>query len=59
MTKKQEELNEALKEELNFLDEFSWELLSIGVMLRNHQLVRMFDKLQSFIDRKVGQAACK
>ena len=57
MTKKQEELNEALKEEIKFLDDFSWELLSVGVMLRNHQLVRLFDKLQSFIDQKVIRRA--
>ena len=54
---KQEESNKALKEELRFLDDFSWELLSLGVMLRNHQLVRLFLELQDFIDQKVIQAA--
>ena len=57
MTKKQEESNKALKEEIKFLDDFSWELLSLGVMLRNHQLVRLFDKLQDFIDQKVIRRA--
>ena len=59
MTKKQEESNKALREEIKFLDDFSWELLSVAVQCKDFQLVRMFWKLQHLIDQKVIRAADK
>ena len=59
MTKKQEELNEAFKEELAFLEDFGWELLSVAVRCRDYQLTKMFWKLQHLIDQKVIKASSK
>ena len=59
MTKKQEESNKALKEEIKFLDDFSWELLSVAVRCRDYQLTKMFWKLQHLIDQKVIKASSK
>ena len=56
---KQKGTNEALKEELKFLEDFSWELLSVAVRHRDYQLTRMFWKLQSFIDQKIIQETSK
>jgi len=56
---KSKDRTKALKEELNFLDEFSWELLSVAVRCGDFQLVRMFLKLHHFIDHKVIQEADK
>ena len=59
MTKKQEEPNKVLKEELKEMEDFSWELLSVAVRCRDYQLVRMFSKLQHLIDQKIIQATSK
>ena len=59
MTKKQEESNKALREEIKFLDDFSWELLSVAVQCKDFQLVRLFWKLQDFIDQKIIQEQAK
>ena len=56
---KQKDANKAFKEELKFLEDFGWELLSVAVRCRDYQLVRMFDKLQHLIDQKIIQATSK
>ena len=56
---KQKETNEVLKEELAFIEDFSWELLSVAVRHRDYQLIKMFWKLQHVIDQKVIRAASK
>ena len=56
---KQKDANKVLKEELKFLEDFGWELLSVAVRCRDYQLVRMFDKLQHLIDQKIIQETSK
>ena len=59
MTEKKIDANKVFKEEIKFLEDFGWDLLSVAVRCRDYQLVRMFDKLQHLIDQKIIQETSK